>query len=130
MAYTKVVRGTFTPALDFSGGVTGITYSGRSGIYTQIGNIVTFTLSLELSNKGSSVGTAQITGIPVVPSNTTIYPVSADSLTYSGQLNARMGGTSSTIFIDAFATTGSRTSLADTAFANSTFIQISGSFLI
>ena len=123
-------RSAWTPVLDFSGGTTGITYSAQSGLYTRVGNVITFTLSFVLTNKGSSTGTAQITGLPYAPANITIYPVSANALTFVGSLNARMAGASATIFIDAFATTGARASLTDTAFANTTFVQVSGSYLV
>lgn len=125
---------SWTPVLSFGGGSTGITYAARSGTYTRIGNVVTFTLDLELSNKGSSTGSAAITGLPAqgagVPAATTIYPLSATSLTFSGMVNARMAGASSSIALDNWASGGARGVLDDTAFANGTFIQISGSYLV
>ncbi len=57
-------EGTWTPALAFGGGSTGITYSARSGKYTRVGRQVTITFSLSLSSKGSSTGSATVTGIP------------------------------------------------------------------
>jgi hypothetical protein len=50
--------------LAFGGGSTGITYSARSGKYTRVGRQVTITFSLSLSSKGSSTGSATVTGIP------------------------------------------------------------------
>lgn len=52
---------SYTPVLSFNGGTTGITYTTRNGEYMRIGNLVLFNLSILLSNKGSSVGDAQIT---------------------------------------------------------------------
>jgi len=53
-------EGTFTPTLTFGGASVGITYSGQTGTYTKIGNIVRYSFDLRLSNKGSSTGNAKI----------------------------------------------------------------------
>jgi hypothetical protein len=57
-------EGTFTPVLAFGGGSTGITYATQVGTYTKIGRTVTVRFEIELSSKGSSTGTATITGLP------------------------------------------------------------------
>lgn len=54
----------FTPALTFGGGSTGITYSLATGHYTITGNSIVVYITLILTSKGSSVGAAQITGLP------------------------------------------------------------------
>jgi hypothetical protein len=59
--------GTWTPTLLFGGGTTGITYSQREGRYTKIGNMVTCFCDISLSNKGSSTGNANISGLPFTP---------------------------------------------------------------
>lgn len=55
---------TWTPALNFGGATTGITYSGRAGNYIRIGQLVMATLWFGLSSKGSATGNATITGLP------------------------------------------------------------------
>lgn len=62
-------EGTWTPGMSFGGGTTGITYSVRAGYYTKIGNIVNVTGQVELSNVGSSTGSALITGLPFLTTN-------------------------------------------------------------
>lgn len=57
-------EGTWTPALDFGGGATGLTYSSRTGRYTKIGRLVAIEARITLSNKGSSTGSAHIRGLP------------------------------------------------------------------
>lgn len=57
-------EGTWTPALTFGGGATGLTYSSRTGVYTKIGNLVFAALNIALSAKGSSTGVAIISGLP------------------------------------------------------------------
>ncbi len=120
----------WTPVLTFGGGSTNLTYAARSGSYTRIGNVVTFTCDVELSAKGISTGNAQIAGLPYNPAATTICVISASLLTFVGQVNARMAGGNSALILDVWATTGARSQLSDTAFGNSTFVQISGSYLV
>ena len=57
-------EGDWDPVLNFSGGTSGITYSARDGAYTKIGRQVTVNFMVELSSKGSSNGTARISGLP------------------------------------------------------------------
>ena len=57
-------EGTWTPALTFGGGSTGITYGSRSGTYTKIGRQVTLNFMVELTSKGSSTGDAIVGGVP------------------------------------------------------------------
>jgi hypothetical protein len=56
--------GTFTPALAFGGGSTGITYASRYGTYTKIGTRCFFSLFINLTSKGTSTGVCTITGLP------------------------------------------------------------------
>jgi hypothetical protein len=57
-------EGTWTPAITFGGGSTGITYSFQQGFYTKIGNTVTVQFRINLSSKGSSTGSAVLGGLP------------------------------------------------------------------
>jgi hypothetical protein len=57
-------EGTFTPILAFNGGTIGITYSVQIGQYTKVGNVVTAVISIDLSSKGTDVGSAVIVGLP------------------------------------------------------------------
>jgi hypothetical protein len=63
-------EGTWTPTLTFSGGTTGITYDGayRNGTYVKFGRLVWLNCRVGLTNKGSSTGTARVTGLPFTPS--------------------------------------------------------------
>ena len=58
------VTGTWTPALNFGGATTGITYSVQVGTYTKIGRIVLLAATIVLSSKGTATGSATITGLP------------------------------------------------------------------
>jgi hypothetical protein len=126
---TKTGMTAWTPVLNFGGGTTGITYSSQVGSYVRLGNVVFFNMEIILTNKGSSTGLAAITGLPITSHQATIHAISANALTFTGQVNARIAGGSTTISLDSFATTGARANLSDTAFANTTFIQVTGSYI-
>ena len=57
-------EGTWTIGVSFGGASVGVTTSVNSGTYTKIGRQVTVNGYLILTSKGSSVGNAQITGLP------------------------------------------------------------------
>lgn len=59
----------FTPVLEFGGGTTGITYLIQQGRFTRIGNLMFINICIKLTSKGSSVGVATITGLPLNVSN-------------------------------------------------------------
>ena len=66
-------EGTFTPTIKFGGNSAGQTYSAQTGIYVKIGQIVLVQMNVGFTNKGSSTGTAKITGLPFTQNDTT-YP--------------------------------------------------------
>ena len=59
-----VNKTTWVPAIAFSGGTTGVTYSYQYGTYIRIGDIFEAFFDIQMSNKGSSTGAAQLTGLP------------------------------------------------------------------
>jgi uncharacterized protein YaiE (UPF0345 family) len=63
-------EGTWTPAVTFGGGSTGITYSAQLGNYTKIGRIVHVQFRINMSNKGSSTGSAAVAGLPFTSGGT------------------------------------------------------------
>ena len=64
-------EGTWTPGLAFGGAVVGMVYSNQVGAYTKVGNMVTASCYCTFSNKGSSTGSALLTGLPFTSSSTT-----------------------------------------------------------
>lgn len=84
---TYIQQGTFTPGITFGGAAVGITYVDRIGRYTRIGNLVFYQIILTLSSKGSSTGSAIMTGFPVTSAGATAQnmPItSSSSVTFSG----------------------------------------------
>lgn len=127
---------TFTPVLKFGGGTTGITYSLQYGKYLRVDNMVTFVIALTLTSKGSSTGSATITGLPFTSQNdsaaysfpNTYLLITAATATY---FFADLGAASSTLSLFfAVASTGGFTQLADTNFQNGTVVRITGSYFI
>ncbi len=122
---------TFVPVLDFAGGTTGITYTTQTAIYSRVGNVVTFSINLVLSNKGSSTGAAHITGLPFsVRSGFLGYLTIGGSiaLTYIGLPVAAFLTATNQMDI-AQVSAGVYTALTDTAFANNTTLRFSGTYL-
>lgn len=59
----------WTPAFDFGGGTTGMTFGTRAGRYVKIGQVVIAQFDCLLSAKGSSTGVARVTGLPFTSLN-------------------------------------------------------------
>jgi hypothetical protein len=126
-----LIQGTFTPGVSFNNGTSGITYSTQSGTYTKIGNIIHFNINITLTSKGSSTGTARVTGLPFTPALTATYVIAnAINLTAAGEPYVTVASGVTTAVIQLFNSGGSPTSLTDTAFANNTTFRVSGTYLI
>ena len=116
-------EGTWTAGISFGGASVGITYGNNAGYYTRVGNIVTVSCYLVLSNKGSSTGAARITGLPFTCVNNaagysalSVLPL---NVTFTGQLSGYANINDTTV--DLVPSTG--VALTDVGFANnSTFI--------
>lgn len=129
------ISGTFIPVLQFGGASVGITYSKQQGQYTRNGNIVHFNINITLTNKGSSVGTVGITGLPFditsSLSNQTAY-VNFGNITYTAgaPIFASIVSGGPVIFIGQSISGGSQTFFADTNFANNSGFGVSGFYFI
>jgi len=123
--------GTWTPALNFGGATTGITYSSASGFYIQMGKLVFIQGLIILTSKGSATGNANIAGFPVTSSASTyaILSLSWQNMT-SSFVNMHGFVATSTAYasirgITAAATTN-LTNVTDAGFANNSIIYIHG----
>ena len=63
-------EGTWTPALTFGGGATGISYHTQLGVYVKVGKMVWCGFYLRTTSNGSSTGATNLTGLPFTVSNT------------------------------------------------------------
>lgn len=122
----------WTPGISFGGGVTGITYSGQVGYYERIGSRIFFSGYVALSNKGSSTGAANITGLPVASKNVASYfhtpTIRADTMSsITGMVQALIAPNSSVISMT-FLGTGAATVVDNTHFQNTTVLIVSGHY--
>lgn len=134
------LESTFTPTYTTSGTNYGsVTYSTQYGKYTRIGNVVTFTLRVDVSSVtvGSATGALAIGGLPhnSAASQSTIVHVKSNSVDYNGTSAGVFGeipSGSSIILIGANVDNGSYVDALATANAGATarYLVISGSYLV
>lgn len=68
-ALVGYTEGTFTPAVTFGGGATGLTYTTRVGSYIKIGKLVNIVITIQINSNGTSTGDVAITGLPFTTAN-------------------------------------------------------------
>lgn len=134
-AFTNTPTTTYTPVLSFGNGTTGITYTTQRGRYAQVGNVVTYSIELLLSSKGSSTGSARIT-LPIATAATILQghvvafwsglTLTANYTTVAGYSSA----VSTQIELIINGSAQSSTAMNDTMFANTSYIILNGSYLV
>lgn len=122
--------GTLTPGIAFGGGTTGITYSRQTGSYIKLGGWILACGLVTLTNKGSSAGAAQITGLPVAVRNNadsySFMEIHSSDVSYSGRLQAYAEINATTIALtQAAAAGGAYSSITNTNFTNASEIGFS-----
>jgi hypothetical protein len=127
-------EGTWTMGVSFGNAAVGVTYTSTTGTYTKIGRQVTVSGYLVLSNKGSSTGSARITGLPFTISNAT-GNYSAASLWFNGVsfVNQYSGISQvNTTNIELFETTllGALTTITDADFANNSEVIVGFTYFV
>jgi hypothetical protein len=127
-------EGTFTPTLKFDGGITGITYTTQQGDYIRVGNLVTFTIHILLSNKGSDTGSSTITLPFAVGGSTGIQyncAMTTGNLTYTADYLTGYYAEGGSVLYPTNCTSGTGSAfIADTAFANTTNLIITGTYSV
>lgn len=126
-------EGTFTPALEFDGSSTGITYASRDGRYIRLGGMVFFSVSITLSSKGTATGAARITGLPVIDNTIAssvplfLFNASTNIRESKGIIGPFGGGIITLWGID---TSGPVIQLPNTLFNNNTQIYLTGHWFV
>jgi len=120
--------------LNFGGGTTGITYSTQTGKYWKIGPVVYFNVSITLTNKGSSTGAANITGLPFTSANDGFFMFDSLSTIASlpastTQFYAYIAPATSTLVLGAQGS-ANQTGLTNANFANNTYLTITGFYWV
>ena len=115
-------EGDWTIGLQFGGASTGMTKNADAGKYTKIGNQVTVTGYLALSNKGSSTGNALITGLPFLINSYGGLSVYMAQVTFADVPMGYSNTGTSTIPLRESTNAGVVSSLTDADFANNSEI--------
>ena len=127
-------EGTWTPGITFGGASVGATYTVNTGTYTKIGRQVTVNGYIFLSSKGSSTGSAQITGLPfAIPNNNANYSAPSfrfSNITFSGQFVGYGDINSTNIDLNQVTLLGALTAITDTNFANNSSIIVTLTYFV
>lgn len=128
----KYKTGTFTPTLRFGGASVGMTYAHQVGRYEVSDRNVKFRISILLTAKGSSVGTADIAGLPFTSANNTGGAAAVAAWgnalsSISGHLQGYVSINGTTINLS-YLGTGTATDLTDTNFGNTSQLVIAGHY--
>lgn len=125
------VTGSWTPAVNFGGATTGITYTTQIGEYTQIGNVVYVIAYLVLSSVGSATGAATLTGLPVTSRSTIVNNLFmiANNVTATSETGmfAQLGASATSFALySTIVATGVGTQLTNSNFSSTTSLRIQG----
>jgi hypothetical protein len=127
-------EGTWTMGIAFGGASVGVTYANNTGSYTKIGRQVTVTGYLSLSSKGSSTGTAFLTGLPFTISNSnSAYSIASlrfANVTFANQFQAEGVINGTTIELTEITEAGAVTALDNANFANNSNVIISFTYFV
>jgi hypothetical protein len=127
-------EGTWTMGVSFGGASVGVTYADRTGTYTKIGRQVTVNGYLNLTNKGSSTGSATITGLPfAIPNlvqNYSTANVFLVSITFANQFQAIGAINSTSISLEEITVLGTNSTITDADFANGSQIVLSFTYFV
>ena len=127
-------EGTWTMGIAFGGNAVGVTTSLNTGTYTKIGRKVTINGLLALTSKGSSTGSARLTGLPfVVGSGNDNYGAAAlrfNNITFTNQFQGYGAINTSTIEFEEITILGVVTSITNADFANNSEVLISLTYFV
>jgi hypothetical protein len=127
-------EGTWTMGVSFGGASVGVTYNGNTGTYTKIGRQVTVSGYIALSNKGSSTGSARVTGLPFTSlsgdSNLTAVTLWYNNTTFVGQFQGLVRTGQNYIDLTAITELGVIASMSNTNFADNTEILLNVTYFV
>jgi len=127
-------EGTWTMGVAFGGASVGVTYNANVGTYTKIGRQVTVNGYLDLTSKGSSVGSATITGLPfTIPNLNQNYSAVSlwfNAITFADQFIAIGAVNTTTISLQESSMLGVNTPITDADFANNSAVMVSLTYFV
>jgi len=126
--------GTWTMGIAFGLASVNVTYSSNTGYYTKIGNVVTVSGYMVLTSKGTSVGAASITGLPIPIANNNGAYASASlritAISFSGRPQGYFTIGNTIISLEQVSDAGIHTSLLNTDFADNSTLMVNGTYRI
>lgn len=125
-----VTKTAWVPVLAFGGASVGITYTSHTGKYVQIGKIIIAEFSIVLTSKGSSTGSATITGLPFSADAIgmcNLQQIGNTASNFASEGQHYVSGTTINLFYSA---AGGGAALANTDFANTTTISGTAIYII
>jgi hypothetical protein len=127
-------EGTWTMGVSFGGASAGVTTSSNTGTYTKIGRQVTVNGYLILTSKGSSTGSAAITGLPFTISNGNQFFSGAslwfNGITFTNQFQGYGLPNTTTMDLREITILGVDSAITDADFANSSQIIVSLTYFV
>ena len=126
-------EGTWTPELTFGGANTGIVTPVKRGVYTKVGRLVHVAAELVLTSKGTSTGTAVITGLPFTAAHASyalVVGVAGNLNLASGTLYAGVNTNSAEVRFYVTPPTGAIVIASDTQFTDTTGFRLTGSYYV
>jgi hypothetical protein len=133
-ALDEYEEGTWTMGISFGGGSTGIGYTVNTGTYTKIGRQVTVNGQLGLTSKGSSTGSARITGLPFTipnsPSNLGGASLRLNLISFLNQFQGFGVANTTTIALEEVTSLGTLSTLTDADFTNDSDLMVSFTYFV
>jgi hypothetical protein len=127
-------EGTWTMGISFGGASVGLTTSINTGTYIKIGRQVTISGQIALSNKGSSTGIAQITGLPFTVAgsapNFAAPSFRTELILNTGIIQGYTNINTTLIPLEQVSVLGVATSITNADFANNTTIIVSATYFV
>jgi hypothetical protein len=126
--------GTFTPSITFGNNAASMTFDSRLGSYTRVGNRVHISGEVDMSAKGTSTGTALVTGLPFTIRNNGdskgVIGMELRQISFADypSLVLYEGGTS--LGFDETTNAGVITVLTEGNFANNSVVFFSGAYQV
>jgi hypothetical protein len=126
-------EGGWTPVIAFGGASTGVTYGAATlGRYTKVGRTVFISCVVTLTSKGSSTGSATLTGLPFTSINDSI--AGSCNVGYAGAFSSITGALLGLIQPNTsrvslyHSNNGSATALTNSNFQNTSSFYLSGAY--
>ena len=117
-------EGTWTPTVQFGGASVGMTYDDQIASYVKIGSQVTVQVFIELTNKGTSTGDARIAGLPFTTNGNYAAALDIGNISFADRISMLTPNGATTISFAETTNAGSRTTLTNADFTNTSFVYV------